>query len=508
MAKSDERILAAKGASTEASVDASSLHLLVYSYLLHNNCGRTAKAFARTCGLATSGRLTNSSTPEYLSSLFNSVDDEEEEEEEEEDEEEDVDIDGAVMADASCKGKQGDAAMASGTKNVGKRVSKRQSVSDMAVDSESSSGSFASSGSSATRSSAGRKDSGVVSRQCHGALPTAEQERQSVETERANELIDHHIEYLHIRQSICSSIEAGEPEVALDLLSTYFRAVLIPPPSEQLLVSSLPLRREFNATLLRFRLDTQYYVELVANHQELDALRFGQRTLWRYPDIFDTWLNNSLGFGTQAGSMLNAYQQQNSASSRGAGGGAFGRADAGAARASSTRGGAVDSRKHGPLSAATSNGDRDAGSRPRQLQQQGCRASKDPRECGGLYDEIVPREELKQQRAEIMQHITNVAALVAYPDPHKSPLADLLSQDRRRELAISVNTAILQSMHFPKEPALVTLVRQLATTSAYLVGYRSSTRSSAISGDGSADGRKPWVLDTFMNSDTDTDLYA
>ncbi|KAJ2777034.1 hypothetical protein GGI15_004645 [Coemansia interrupta] len=260
------------------------------------------------------------------------------------------------------------------------------------------------------------------------------------EADRANQIIDHHIEYLRIRQSICMSIESGEPKVALDLLSTYFRTVLIPPPSECLPESSLPTRSEFNATILRFRLDTQYYVELVANGQLLDALKFGQSVIWRYPDIFDTWLSSSL---IQQQPQLKADQQ----------------------------------------SAAS----------------------------------YVSREELKLKRADIMQHITNVAALVSYTDPRKSILAYLLDQERRNELAAAVNDAILESMHFPKEPALVTLVRQLATTSAYLVGYRSSSSGrsgGASSGSGSAVARdsgaagadsatrpQPWVLDTFVNSD-------
>ncbi|KAJ2720634.1 hypothetical protein GGI07_004479 [Coemansia sp. Benny D115] len=245
---------------------------------------------------------------------------------------------------------------------------------------------------------------------------------------------------------ICSSIVNGEPKVALDLLSTYFRSVLIPPPSEHPVLSALPLRREFNATLLRFRLDTQHYVELIAGHQELEALIFGQRTLWRYPDIFDNWLSHTVPPNNPPGQL-----------------------------------------------------------------------------------DLVPREELKAQRAEIMQHLTNVAALVAYPDPRKSTLAYLLEPERRRELADAVNRAILEALKFPKEPALVILARQLATTSAYLVGYRASANSSGSSipsansvapgirntsastdlrGRNDASDRQqqqqPWGLETFINSDSYT----
>ncbi|KAJ2230045.1 hypothetical protein IWW45_005945 [Coemansia sp. RSA 485] len=53
-------------------VDASKLHLLVYSFLLQNNHGRTAQAFARTSGLATSGHLASDTTPAYLSTPFTS----------------------------------------------------------------------------------------------------------------------------------------------------------------------------------------------------------------------------------------------------------------------------------------------------------------------------------------------------------------------------------------------------------------------------------------------------
>ncbi|KAJ2501739.1 hypothetical protein GGH96_001703 [Coemansia sp. RSA 1972] len=349
-------------------VDSSSLHTLVYSYLLHNNCGRTAQAFARTCGLATSGRLASSEAPAYLSTIFNRID-----------------KDTCVDAHVNTKGKE-----PVRTSKLDANGAQKELRTDVRCSADTN------------------------------------------EVERANELIEHHIEYLRIRQSICSSIEAGEPKVASDLLSTYFRPVLIPLVSLERPINSLPIRREFNATLLRFRLDTQYYVELVSNNQELDALQFGQRTLWRYPTIFEAWLEHSLGFAAQLSTQTSAET-----------------IDIG----------------------ANSNGD----------------------------DEIVPREELKLKRAEIMQHITDVAALVAYPDPRKSILAYLLKQERRTELAAAVNSAILRSMRFPEEPALVTLVRQLATTSAYLVGYRSSARANPV--DERPQTRVPWVLDTFVNSD-------
>ncbi|KAJ2258037.1 hypothetical protein GGH19_005311 [Coemansia sp. RSA 1807] len=346
-------------------VDSSSLHMLVYSYLLHNNCGRTAQAFARTCGLATLGRLASCEAPQYLSSVFNHTDN-------------------TSIDTQKTKGKEPVRTPKLDTNGTQKEL---------------------------------RKDV-----RCSA---------DTTKVERANELIDHHIEYLRIRQSICSSIEAGEPQVATDLLSSYFRPVLIPLVSLERPINSLPIRREFNATLLRFRLDTQYYVELVMNHQELDALQFGQRTLWRYPTIFEAWLEHSLGFA-QSPTQTDVE----------------------------------------PVDV-------------------GANANED--------DEIVPREELKLKRAEIMQHITDVAALVAYPDPRKSTLAYLLAQERRSELAAAVNSAILRSMRFPEEPALVTLVRQLATTSAYLVGYRSSARTAPI--DERPQTRVPWVLDTFVNSD-------
>ncbi|KAJ2591629.1 hypothetical protein H4R99_006684 [Coemansia sp. RSA 1722] len=57
-------------AGNTGPVDASKLHLLVYSFLLQNNHGRTAQAFARTSGLATSGHLASDTTPAYLSTPF------------------------------------------------------------------------------------------------------------------------------------------------------------------------------------------------------------------------------------------------------------------------------------------------------------------------------------------------------------------------------------------------------------------------------------------------------
>ncbi|KAJ2805430.1 hypothetical protein H4R20_002093 [Coemansia guatemalensis] len=481
-------------------VDPSTLHMLVYSYMLHNNCGRSAKAFARTCGLATSGRLASNDAPEYLSTMFNVID-------------EDISVDAAsAQNQPTAKGKEkcrleqaapqprkqkatGSSQKSEFRKSVGSAmdVDLAQQLDNDACD-------------STAENCPARKDSGMTDNACgdsiaktHDAFSTATSAAsgataagQSAEAERANELIDHHIEYLRIRQSICSSIEAGEPEVALDLLSTYFRAVLIPPPSsDRLAVSSLPLRREFNATILRFRLDTQYYVELIANHQELDALQFGQRTLWRYPEIFNTWLEHSLGFVSSSHTIHQQQQQQQQNS--------FLRESASLTQVKLP-------------SAAASNGISTSDSRS-DTQRAGVRMAHAATGLSGS-DDIVPRDELKQKRAEIMQHITDVAALVAYPDPHKSPLAYLLSQNRRQELAAAVNTAILASMCFPREPALITLVRQLATTSAYLVGYRSSSSSSShassaqSSEDRSQPRQQPWGLDTFVNSDSVTDTFA
>ncbi|KAJ2867436.1 hypothetical protein GGH94_000825 [Coemansia aciculifera] len=416
---------------TTDPVDARDLHLLVYSYLLHTNCARTASAFARTCGLATSGSLTSSSAPAYLSSPF------------------------SHSASLDTHSTEADEDQLSAAVRKGKGCMRMDDDSDRtphppACELSTHSNSATNSGYSSCVSIPEalplppRKDSAVTH---------ATNGKEASTDARANELIAHHIEYLRIRQSICASIEAREPEVALDLLSTYFRSVLIPPPSDRLALSPLPLRQEFNATLLRFRLDIQYYVELIAKHKELDALQFGQRTLWRYTDIFDTWLNHSISLSSStAGESLRLHYSSSQ-----------------------------------PVSESPSYQQSLAGD-----------------------GEVVTRVELKQKRAEIMRHITNVAALVAYPDPRQSPLAYLLTQERREELAAAVNAAILQTMQFPREPALVALVRQLATTSAYLVGYRSSSssRSAAVKKDTlqqqQQQQQQPWVLDAFVNSDADT----
>lgn len=342
------------------TVDTNNIQLLVYSYLLHTNCGRTAQAFARTSGLATtSDQLYASSTPAYLKTIH--------------------------PLDKPSSKQQPD-------------VVSKKPISQKTVEE---------------------------------AVPAASQ------------LLDHHIECLHIRDSITAHIKNGEPQVALDLLTTYFRNVLIPPPTTESVDGvkddPLPLRREFNATLLRFRLDTQHYVELTVQGKPLEALQFGQRTIWRYSEIFELWWDNSLKYAS-------INQNKND----------------------------LDN------------------------------------------EEVVSRDELKRERQYIADHISNVAALVAYQDPKKSSLAYLLEQERRDELAAEVNEAILHSMQYPKEPALVTIVRQLATTSAYLVGYRSSSSHRNGSSSSSADDKQlreglgsdqtrqlsqPWVLGTFMNSE-------
>ncbi|KAJ2449127.1 hypothetical protein GGF42_004872 [Coemansia sp. RSA 2424] len=427
-------------ACNDQSVNARDLHLLVYSYLLHTNCARTASAFARTCGLATSGSLTSPTAPAYLSEPFNSS------------------TTAATATTATAPSEQ-------------TKKSKGKACADDDDDDESNSAASASRYSSCVSIAEAHATTTATTAAAAATTMTAGDDDADA---RASGLIAHHIEYLRIRQSICASIEAREPEVALDLLSTYFRSVLIPPPSDHLTLSPLPLRQEFNATLLRFRLDIQYYVELISKHKELEALQFGQRTLWRYTDIFDTWLNHSISLSSStAGESLRLHY-------------------------SATTTTAMSPPPHPHSSAASS----------ASLSE-----SLSPVVADGDDDgDVVSRLELKHKRAEIMRHITNVAALVAYPDPSQSPLAYLLTQERREELAATVNAAILKTMSFPREPALVTLVRQLATTSAYLVGYRSARSSTTITkkdeqqqqstaSASAAVRQQPWLLDTFVNSD-------
>ncbi|KAJ2762293.1 hypothetical protein IWQ57_005834, partial [Coemansia nantahalensis] len=136
-------------AGSAAPVDSSSLHMLVYSYLLHTNCGRTAQAFARTSGLATSGRLQSSDAPPYLSAVASAVD-------------EDVGADAAQPPPAKAKGVEktpplhGAARPGARTPGVVSGPAPRDGFADPAV------------------------------LDARGA-------------ERASELIDHHIEYLRIR---------------------------------------------------------------------------------------------------------------------------------------------------------------------------------------------------------------------------------------------------------------------------------------------------------------------
>ncbi|KAJ2495674.1 hypothetical protein GGI11_008358, partial [Coemansia sp. RSA 2049] len=306
----------ANGRTPPAAVDIGSLHLLIYSYLLHNNCGRTAKAFARTCGLATSGSLTSGGVPSFLASLPAPADADtsDDEEEDGEDEYEDAASQCAASTAASLKHKQRQQQQqrnevgAVSAVVLGKRP---VSSGRMAIDGDDdddddilpSAPADAAAAAAGIREESFLDDASDASQECmendddgigtnastaaagigsrsgggldymHGALSSggaaiapgnvaagaAGAAASESEVERANKLIDHHIECLRIRQSICSSIEAGEPKVALDLLATYFRDVLIPPPAESLAVSPLPLRSEFDATLLRFRLDTQHY---------------------------------------------------------------------------------------------------------------------------------------------------------------------------------------------------------------------------------------------------------
>ncbi|KAJ2658877.1 hypothetical protein IWW48_003777 [Coemansia sp. RSA 1200] len=546
---------AANGRTPPPAVDIGSLHLLIYSYLLHNNCGRTAKAFARTCGLATSGCLTSGNVPSFLASLPAPADADTSGEDEEDEYEDAASQCAASTTAASLKHKQqrnevgavsavvlGKRPVSSGRMAIDEdgddippaSASTAAGIRDESFLDDASNGSQECMenggdglGTNATTTASAAvgfaSNSGCGLDYMHGALSSAaaiapggggaaSAAASESDVERANKLIDYHIECLRIRQSICSSIEAGEPKVALDLLTTYFRDVLIPPPAESLAVSPLPLRSEFDATLLRFRLDTQYYVELIAKHQELDALIFGQRTLWRYPDIFDTWLNHSLELASAAGSgSYNVLSGQ---------------------QAAGVRRDHHQGQKQGIAKKAGA-ANQTLSRIPKQQQKQ---RQLFQRAVAG--DTIVPREELKLKRAEIMQHITNVAALVAYQDPHKSILAYLLSQDRRNELAGSVNAAILHALQFPREPAMVTLVRQLATTSACLVGYPTASLSAAGSssarplpptasaaggglenllgaaqelGGNEAPGTRmnhPWVLDMFVNSDTNADEFV
>ncbi|KAJ6623546.1 CTLH/CRA C-terminal to lish motif domain-containing protein [Mycena sp. CBHHK59/15] len=83
------------------------------------------------------------------------------------------------------------------------------------------------------------------------------------------------------------------------------------------------------------------------------------------------------------------------------------------------------------------------------------------------------------ERAAYSRELRNVAGLLAYPDPHSSPVAKYLSQDRREAVANQINTAILYRTGFPAISQLELSTRYTSTLWSFLHDFRVKPRAGA-----------------------------
>ena len=188
----------------------------------------------------------------------------------------------------------------------------------------------------------------------------------------------------------------------------------------------LPCRRLLSATMLRFRLDSQHFIELIKRGDIIKALEFSQSDLQQYPKILRSWIENTRALDRREGGDYNEN-------------------------------GVVDS----PLyTFATSHPPRPTASLLIPTYKLSTpMASSMPKAVFRDHDgsdsesdwEPVSCEELKEALSDAQTHMTNAAALVAYPQPTQCPINFLLDDEFREQLAEDVNTAILTSMEFPPE---------------------------------------------------------
>ncbi|KAJ7449915.1 lish motif-containing protein [Mycena latifolia] len=80
------------------------------------------------------------------------------------------------------------------------------------------------------------------------------------------------------------------------------------------------------------------------------------------------------------------------------------------------------------------------------------------------------------ERAAYSQELRNVAGLLAYPDPHSSPVAKYLSQERREAVANQINTAILYRIGLPAISHLELSTRYTSTLWSFLHDFRVKPR--------------------------------
>ncbi|KAJ7430734.1 CTLH/CRA C-terminal to lish motif domain-containing protein [Mycena galericulata] len=83
------------------------------------------------------------------------------------------------------------------------------------------------------------------------------------------------------------------------------------------------------------------------------------------------------------------------------------------------------------------------------------------------------------ERAAYNQELRNVAGLLAYPDPQKSPVAKYLSKERREAVANQINTAILYRTGFPAVSRLELSTRYTSTLWSFLHDFRVKPRPGA-----------------------------
>ncbi|KAJ1675010.1 hypothetical protein EV182_002116 [Spiromyces aspiralis] len=468
----------------------STLHLLIYAFLLHNNYGRTAEAFSSSCGLLSLGILSPRTSPRYLV-RFPNADGED--------------------GDSDDRGGREDVGSLDGKPSlIGGEVRTSRMECDDQVIREVDYGNNVVAGNASSLSAAiEKKQEEVESRmpqqqqqqQVAGMAGTVRNKEGSSDRTKyrlmhwGSKTLERHQEYLHVRQSTFQAIVAGEIDVAIDLITTYFPSVIVSSLTMADVMPTAPCRRLLASTMLRFRLDVQYFIELIRGGKILKALKFAQNVLHKYPGILYTWIEqtrilnkaeedpcldgNVAGInGEEVMAVLGHHQQREGP------------------RLSVAVPLCKVSEQLNAVTGAT-------GSAPRSSWHQETHNNNNNNDdtdsslSSESSWELASCEDLKRALGDAQVHMTNAAALLAYRDPARSPVGYLLDENVRVQLAEDVNTAILLSLGFPAEPALATLVRQMTVVHEQLRSW--FHHSSAGIDDPLL--AKPWSLAKYLAHD-------
>ncbi|PWA02819.1 hypothetical protein BB558_001033 [Smittium angustum] len=314
-----------------------------------------------------------------------------------------------------------------------------------------------------------------------------------------------HLHFLRIRKYIFDRISIGDIDSAITLLNLHFPAVLrtddfrfVFKTSEQrteidpslLSIAEIMLKlppvafsRNLNVMILRYRLDSQRFLELVRNNQIAEALEFNQNTLCHYKGLLKMWLDNALICESVGSTRMTSFtipqkifHQNIKDTCRN------NNTESVAKKNESTN--ETNTYYSDILGAQNSLNSSSHSVKPNHVLKPLTIPNRAITPIGVEYsnmfyskfsvndttpfyktikevnENMISHNELKLAYREMCNHHTKICSLLIYPSRDFLSETSFFENGYRRNLAEAINQAILESLGFPQEPALITDIRQ------------------------------------------------